>query len=211
MKIAILGATGSVGQRIVNEAVARDHSVTAIARDPSRLMGRERVSTAALDVLDSQALENAIRNHAAVISAIGPAHGAPTSIIVDATRAIAGACMKADVRRVIIVNGAGSLEVEPGVQLLSTPDFPAAWRDVALAHREALEVWRKVKELDWTLASPGALLEPGERRGRYRIGHNELLKDERGQSRISSEDFAMAIIDELERGAHLRERVTFAY
>lgn len=211
MKIAILGATGTVGQRIVKEAVRREHSVTAISRDPSRLMRQERVNTAAVDALDATALEDALHHHDALISAVGPGQGRPASVIVDVSRAIAAACMKSGVRRVLIVNGAGSLSVKPGLELLNTPEFPVSWREIALAHREALELWRKVKELDWTVASPAALMEPGERRGSYRVGHNDLLVDDRGQSRISAEDFALALLDELERGAHVHERITFAY
>jgi putative NADH-flavin reductase len=209
MKIALVGATGMIGQRVLTEASARGHDVTAISRNPSSTNNAAR--TVAADATDSAALESAIRSHDAVISAIGPSRAAAADVIVEATRALAAACTRADVRRVIVVNGAGSLAVQPGVELLSTPDFRSDWRPVALAHREALEIWRRVKELDWTVVSPAALIEPGERRGKYRIGHNDLLVDENGKSHISAEDFAAGIVDELETNSHIGERITLGY
>lgn len=209
MKIAVIGATGMIGQRFLSEASARGHALTAIARRPGAVNNAAR--TVALDATDAAALERAIEGHDAVVSAVGPNGDSSVSVIVDVTRALAAACTRADVRRVIVVNGAGSLAVKPGVELLSTPEFRSDWRPVALAHREALEIWRRVKELDWTVMSPAALIEPGERRGRYRIGHNDLLVDENGKSHISAEDFAASIVEELETRAHLHERITVAY
>ena len=108
------------------------------------------------------------------------------------------------------MGGAGSLRVKPGLELLDTAEFPAGWRSVALAHREALGVYRTVQDLDWTYVSPPAVIAKGARSGRYRVGGDDLLTDEHGQSRISVEDYAVAVVDELERGAHKRTRITVA-
>ncbi|HLZ57791.1 MAG TPA: NAD(P)H-binding protein, partial [Ktedonosporobacter sp.] len=110
----------------------------------------------------------------------------------------------------IVVGGAGSLEVAPGLHLVDTPDFPAAWKPTALAHRDALEVYRKAN-LDWTYVSPAALIAPGERTGTYRTGTDKLLTDEKGESRISAEDYAIAILDEVEHPHFIRRRFTVAY
>ena len=112
--------------------------------------------------------------------------------------------------RLIVVGGAGSLEVSPGVQLLETPEFPSAWKGVALAHRDALDAYRK-SGLNWTYVSPAALIEPGRRTGQYRIGTDQLLKDEKGDSRISMEDYANAVVDEIEKPRFSRQRFTVAY
>jgi hypothetical protein len=212
VRIAVLGATGNIGQRIVREALERGHRVTAIARDPSPLSELDdQLTTAAADATRANELTPLIAEHAAVISSVGPSRDSDPSVLVDVSRAVAAAAMTAGVRRVLVVGGAGSLSVQPGVELLSTPEFPRAWRGVALAHREALELWRRVKELDWTYVSPAAFIEPGTRTGHYRTGHNDLVVDASGQSRISMEDFALAVIDALEHRTHLHERITFAY
>jgi hypothetical protein len=212
MRVAVLGATGTIGRRIVREALERGHSVTAIARDTSKLdAAHDRLELASCDATKAQDLEALIADHDAVVSAVGPTRGSEPTVVIEVTRALAAAAMTAGVRRVLIVGGAGSLSVRPGVELLSTPEFPEAWRGIALAHREALEIWRRVKELEWTYISPAALIEPGARTGRYRIGHSDLLVDERGQSKISAEDFAAALMDQLENAAHVGERITFAY
>jgi putative NADH-flavin reductase len=210
MKVAVLGATGNIGRRLVSEALERGHQVTALARRTEALpeLG---VGVRRADVRQAQELEAAIQGQDALVSAVGPARGEPAGIVVDAARAVAAACMRAEVPRVLIIGGAGSLNVKPGLELLLSEGFPASFREIALAHREALEIWRKVKELDWTVISPPPLIHPGTRSGRYRTGHNDVLFDAEGQSRISMEDFALAAIDELERHAHLHERITFAY
>jgi putative NADH-flavin reductase len=115
------------------------------------------------------------------------------------------------VRRLVVVGGAGSLEVMPGVQLVDTLDFPAAWKPVALAHRDALAVYRLAEDLDWTYVSPAALIEPGRRTGLYRTGTDQLLVDDKGVSRISVEDFAAAMLDEIKKPRFLRRRFTVAY
>jgi putative NADH-flavin reductase len=145
-----------------------------------------------------------------VISAIGPRPGEDVQIVPKAARALIAGVKAAGIPRLLIVGGAGSLEVEPGVQLVDTPQFPAAWRGIANAHRDALEIYRQ-SDIDWTYFSPAIFIEPGQRTGHYRTGGDEVLMDVKGQSRISAEDYAMAIIDEVENPKLGGRRVTIAY
>ncbi len=215
MRIALFGAGGTLGRRIAQEALRRGHRVTAVVRNPARFAK----PTGAVDVVKGDALDPAsvaaaVRGHDAVISAVGPARiaDARPEMLVDAARSLIAGLERAGVRRLVIVGGAGSLEVAPGVQLVDTPQFPAAWRPVALAARDALALYRGAPPvIDWTYFSPAALIEPGERTGKYRIGQDRLLTNAKGESRISAEDFAVAVVDELERPVHLRERITVAY
>ena len=162
------------------------------------------------DALDPNSLAEVAKGHDAVVSAYSP--GADPSKVVDAARAHVAALPKAGVKRLIVVGGAGSLEVAPGVQLVDTPEFPAAWKQIALTHRDALAVYRTDGgALEWTYFSPPALIEPGERTGTFRTGTDQLLVDAAGQSRISAEDYAVALLDELENPKHVRGRFTAAY
>jgi len=149
-----------------------------------------------------------------VVSAYGPPPDKP-ELLLDAVRAlIAGVEVSAgDVsgaKRLIVVGGAGSLDVAPGVRLVDTPDFPPEWKAIAIAHADALDLLRPSK-LDWTYVSPAAYIHPGERTGKYRVGKDRLLVNEKGQSEISAEDFAIAIADEVENPRHLLERFTAAW
>ncbi len=212
MRLVVFGATGRIGRLIVKEALARGHAVTAAARDPARLdMAHDRLDRAAADATRAEDVARAAAGHDAVVSAVGPTEGDAVAIVVDAARALVSGARQAGVKRLVVGGGAGSLYVTPGVQLVDTPDFPAAWKPVALAHREALAIYREATDLEWTNVSPAALTEPGERTGRFRVGTDDLLVDKDGKSRISMEDFAIAIVDELERGLHKRLRITAAY
>ncbi len=211
MKIAVFGATGTIGRRIAQEALARGHDLTAVGRDPTRLdISHERLTAAKGDVLDASSVAAAVKGHDAVISAYGPGGSAAPQTVVDAARSLIEGLGRAGVRRLVVVGGAASLEVAPGVQLLDTPEFPSAWKPVALAHREALAVYRTA-DLDWTYVSPAALIAPGEHTGRYRVGFDQLLVDANGESRISAEDYAVALLDEIEHPRHVRRRMTVAY
>jgi hypothetical protein len=212
MRIAIFGATGTIGRRISEEALRRGHQVTAITRHPvGSHWSDERVAQGRADVTDPAAVASAVQGFDAVISSVSPGSGQPR-ILSDAARSLVEGLKRAAVRRLIVVGGAGSLEVAPGVQLVDTPEFPAAWRGVALAHRDALDVLRAAgtTDLDWTYFSPAALIQPGTRTGRYRTGGDQLLTDPAGNSFISTEDFAVAVLDELERPAHVGHRLTVA-
>ena len=127
------------------------------------------------------------------------------------TRAIINGVKKAGVKRLLFVGGAGSLEIKPDVQSVEMPGFPAEYRQGALAMREALNMLRKEPSLEWSFLSPSADLFPGERTGKFRLGTDQLLRDANGQSRISTSDYAMAMIDELENPKYTRQRFTVGY
>jgi len=210
VNIALFGASGTVGRRIAQEALARGHAVTALVRDPTRLsLTHARLTVAASDVRDPARVAQAVAGHDVVVSAVGPTGTDQVRIVVDAARALIVGLPQAGVQRLIVVNGAGSLDVAPGVQLVDTPEFPAAWRPIALVHRDALEVYRTAA-LDWTVLSPAALIAPGERTGTYRTGADQLLTNDKGESRISAEDYAVALVDEIENPQFVRRRFTVA-
>ncbi len=211
MKLIVFGATGKLGSRIVKEALERGHQVTAVVRDATRFQdSHERLTAAIGDVTDAASVAAVVTGHDAVISAVGPTRNSRPELVVDAARALIDGLTRAGIRRVVVGGGAGSLEVSPGVQLVDTPDFPKEWLDIALAHRDALDVIRAA-DLDWTYISPAAFLQPGERTGKYRIGTDQLLTDEKGESRISMEDLAIAFLDEVEKPRFVRRRMTAAY
>jgi hypothetical protein len=150
-----------------------------------------------------------VKGSDAVISAYAPGFETLGNLVL-ATQSLIAGLQKAGVRRFLMVGGAGSLEVAPGLQLVDAPDFPAAWKGIALAHRDALNVL-KGSDLDWTSLSPAALIEPGVRTGKFRLGTDQLVMDDKGESKISAEDFAVAAVDELEKNAHVRQRFTLGY
>lgn len=200
MKILLFGATGMVGQRIAAELAARGHEVTGVSRS-GPVKG---------DVRDAATLG---RGHDAVICAIAPPRDGsePEGPFLDAHRALIDGVRAAGVRRLVVVGGAGGLEVAPGVDLVDTPGFPEMYKKEALAQRSALGLYREVDDLDWTYVSPAAEIAPGERTGHFRVGGDQLLADAEGNSRISAEDYAIAIADEVEKGEHPRRRITVAY
>lgn len=212
MKLALFGASGTIGQRILREALRRGHTVTAIMRDPSRLTDQHPHLTAVVgDVLDPARVAAAVAGHEAVLSAYGPTGGAGAETIAAAARALITGLNAAGVTRLVVVGGAGSLEVAPGRKLIDTPQFQEA-KPVARAHAEALAIYRTAgADLAWSYLSPAALVEPGERTGAFRLGGDQLLTDAEGQSRISAEDYAVAFLDEVEHPRHVRQRFTVAY
>jgi hypothetical protein len=213
MKIALFGATGWIGGGVAREALERGHLVTAVVRDKSRFtLENENLSTTMGDISDPASVVLAIAAHDAVIAALGSRREGNHKIVTEGARILLGALPHSGVRRVIWVGGAGSLDVSPGVQLIDAPAFPAGWKAEAAAQVEALKIFRAMGgSNEWTFLCPPALLEPGQRTWRYRTGGDQLLTDEKGDSRISVEDFAVAVLDELERPAHIRKRFTVAY
>lgn len=197
MKIVVFGATGMVGTRIVAELERRAHAVTAATR-----------ATGA-DVTDPQSVASAAAGADAVVSAVS-ARGVSYTVADIAPPLVQG-LREAGVRRLLIVGGAGSLEVSPDKRLLDTPDFPEEWKPEAIAQSQALDYYRCVEDLDWTFVSPAASIHPGERTGRYRLGGDRLLVDDNGNSEISAEDYAIAIADLLEHGGRERQRITVAW
>ena len=213
MKIALLGATGFVGSALLNEALDRGHAVTAIVRHPEKLAARDRLTAIAGDVYDADSLASSIKGHDALISAFNPGWKDPNLYDdqVLGTSSIIQAINKAGLKRVLWVGGAGGLEVRPGVRVVDGPDFPSAIRPGSLATINALEQLKREPELDWSYLAPSANMKSGQRTGKFRLGGDQLLTDANGQSHISVQDFAVAMIDELERPAHIRRRYTVGY
>ncbi len=202
MKIALVGASGNAGSRILKELSDRGHSVTAIARHPEKIAALPGVAAATGDAADKAGLAALLRGHDAVIGSLRFSGGAATQLL-DAVRA-------SGVRRYLVVGGAASLEVAPGKRLLDTPDFPAAYRPEASAAAAYLDMLKGVTDLDWTFLSPSALFSAGQRTGRFRLGKDQLLTTDKGSS-ISYEDYAIALADELESPRHVRQRFTVGY
>jgi putative NADH-flavin reductase len=210
LKIALYGSTGRIGTRILNEALARGHQVTAIVRDAAHMSdNRPNLEFKTGDVLKPESVAIATKGADVVISAYGPGAGDADQIAKAAESLVEGVGANQPMR-LIVVGGAGSLELAPGVQLVDTPNFPPAYKKLALAHREALDILRKAP-IDWTYASPPAEIDEGARTGHYRIGTDQLLVDQNGRSQISMEDFAAAILDEVEKPRFARKRFTVGY
>jgi putative NADH-flavin reductase len=212
MKVAVFGAAGAIGAAITGELLVRGYTVTAVTRAGVPVAGLV-VRAATGDAADPASVARHAAGQDAVVSAVGPRRGAENAEenLVGAARGLIGGLRQAGVRRLVVVGGAGSLQVSPGIRLLDTPGFEPAWRPAALAHAAALEKYREVEDLDWTCVSPAAAIEPGERTGAFRIGGDQLLADEAGNSLISIPDFAIAVADVVERGEAIRRRITVAY
>jgi uncharacterized protein len=202
MKVALVGASGQAGSRLLAELTHRGHQVTAIARNPEKIAAGPGVTAKKGDVYDKEGLVALLRGHDAVISSVHFTASDP-SILIEAVRA-------SGVKRYFVVGGAGSLEVAPNVRLVDTPQFPAIYKAEATKGGEFLELLRKEKGLNWTFLSPSALFFAGERTGKFRLGKDQLLTNEKGSS-ISFEDYAIAAVDELEKPAHVRQRFTVGY
>jgi putative NADH-flavin reductase len=203
MKIAVIGATGRVGSRIVTEALARGHAVTAIARNVDGVAPRANLTAKAGDIDDPDALAQLLRGHDAVVSAVRFLDTDPATLIEGVKRS--------GVARYLVVGGASTLEVAPGKALFDQPEFPAAYKPEARAGGAFLQALRGEHDLAWTFLSPSAEFAPGERTGHFRIGGDQLLIGSDGKSAISMEDYAIAALDELEHPAHLRARFTVGY
>ena len=213
MKIALIGATGFVGAAILQEALNRGHEVTAVVRNPERLQAHSKLHPQKGNVYNEDEVARLVAGHNAVISAFNPGWSNPDiyNEQVKGTRAIINGVKKAGITRLLFVGGAGSLEVRPGVQSVDLPGFPAEYKQGALATREALNMLRQETDLEWSFLSPSADLFPGQRTGTFRLGTDQLLKDANGDSRISVQDYAMAMIDEVEKPNHIRQRFTVGY
>ncbi len=213
MNIAVLGGTGYVGSAIVREALERGHTVTAVARDPTKLAPHPRLVLASVDLYDPSAVAGITAGQDAIVNAFSPGHSDPELYEhhLAGARSILAGVKRAGARRLLVVGGAGSLEIAPGVELVDSPEFPAAYKPTSLATRAVLGLLRDEPDLEWTFVSPAMNLEPGERTGKYRVGNDKVMFDARGESRISTADYAVAMIDELERPAHPRQRFAVAW
>jgi len=202
-KIAIIGATGRAGSQLLEEALRRGHSVTAIARNTDKIEVRPGVTVKQADALDAQALQQAISGNDVVISA---AHFAtlPASAVI-------GPVKSAGVPRLLVVGGAGSLLLSGGTRVIDNPGFPNEYKKEASAGATFLDALREEQQLDWTFLSPSAEFTETERTGKFRLGQDELLVSNEGRSWISFADYAIALIDEVETPKHSRQRFTVGY
>lgn len=201
-RIALIGASGNAGSRILKELSDRGHAVTAIARSPEKIAEFPGVTPVAGDAQDGAALAELLRGHDAVVSSLRFI-GTDFSIIVNALR-------EAGITRYLVVGGAASLEVAPGQRLLDQPDFPEAYKEEASHGAATLDYLRRLDDLEWTFLSPSAMFVPGARTGTFRLGKDELLTGESGSS-ISFEDYAIAMVDEIENPKHICQRFTVGY
>jgi hypothetical protein len=212
MNIALIGASGFIGSALREELLARGHRVTALVAHPEKLPAAANLAAVGVDVLDTAALAQTLRGFDAVMTAFsGHAQKDVEGYYLRGIRSIIAAAKQAGTPRLLVVGGAGSLEVAPGKQLIDTPTFPAAYKGSAEGARQALNILRDERQLDWTMLSPSAMIAPGERTGKFRLGGDQLLSDAKGESRISVQDYAAAFVDELEKPAHSRRRFTVGY
>lgn len=216
MKIALIGATGFVGNGILNELLQRGHQVTAITRHAAKLTEAENLKAVAANVLDEEEIINALKGNDAVISAYNAGWTNPNlyNEFIAGSKAIQNAVKKSGIKRLIVVGGAGSLFIAPGQQIVDTDSFPKEWKPGALAARDYLNILKEENELDWTFVSPAIEMHQGTsgtRLGTYRTGLDSPVFDKDMRSIISVEDLSLAIADELEKPQHIQKRFTVAY
>lgn len=214
MHIALIGATGFVGSAILSELLQRGHQVTALARDTGKVPAQAGLTVVQADVQQAAQVAQAVKGHDGVISAFNAGWTNPNLYddFLAGSKAITAGTKAGGVTRLLVVGGAGSLFVAPGVQLVDTPEFPAAWKVGATAARDALNLLKDEADLAWTFVSPPALLHPGERTGQFRLGGDELLMSVKGgPAEITVADLAVAIVNEIEAPQHLRRRFTAGY
>lgn len=215
MKLALIGATGMVGTRLLHEALQRGHQVTAIVRDVSKLPAHVQLTASATDINNVPALTDALKGHDAVLYAYKPSkdQSMPARIgqHAEAISSTILAMKAAGVKRIVAVGGAGTLEAAPGVLNMHAPEFPPRWEGGAKSTAMVKDLLKYEKTLDWTVLSPAHNLEPGERTGKFRLGLDQMIIGADGQSRISIEDFAVAMLDEVESPKHIGKRFTLGY
>jgi len=217
MKIALIGASGFVGSAVLKEALSRGHEVTAIVRNPEKIKTENKnLRKRKANALNAEEVAQAVQGHDVVINAFNPGWTNPNIYkeFLQGAQAIQEGVRKAGVKRLFAIGGGGSLYIAPGLQLVDSPQFPGEWKQGALAARDYLDMIKEEKELEWTFLSPSIEMHQGTsgiRKGSYRKGGDEPVFDEKGRSRISVEDLAVAIMDEVERPQHIRQRFTVAY
>lgn len=217
MKIALIGATGFVGSAILKEALGRGIRITAILRHPEKLSVTDKnLKVVPGDVMDTEKLAELLKGNDAVVSAYNPGWSNPDiyNEFLKGSQSIQAAAKMSGVKRLITLGGAGSSYIAPNLQLIDTPEFPAEWKAGALAARDYLNILRKEDQLDWAFVTPAIEMHPGTsgvRKGVYRTGLENPVFDEHKKSIISVEDVAVAVVDELEKPKHIRQRFTIAY
>jgi putative NADH-flavin reductase len=213
MKVALIGATGFVGTPVLAELLNRGHQVTVLARNPGKVAAQPGLTVVAANALDAAQVAAAVAGHDAVVSAYNPGWSEPQihDLFLQGSTAIVEGVKRAGLKRLLVVGGAGSLFVAPGVQLVDTPPFPAQYKQGALAAREALNRLKLETTLDWSFVSPPIGLAPGARTGQYRTGLDDLLPGVGDTpAGISVADLAVAMVDELETPRHVQQRFTVA-
>jgi len=216
MRVVLYGATGMIGSRILKELLSRGHTVTAVTRDPSKLAAQNGLTIEKGDMLDADNIAKVAKGSDVVISSYAPPAGPQgplpdqLHLLPEATKALVAGVRRAGAPRIIMVGGAGSLEVAPGLEIVDSPGFPDAYKGIALAHRDAKHILSS-SDLNWTYFSPAMMIQPGERTGKFRLGKDALISDEKGNSSISAEDYAIALVDEAEQGRHTKQRFTIGY
>jgi uncharacterized protein len=209
MNVVVYGATGNSGKEIVKELLSRGHTVTGVARKVDSLKAEKGLTVKTDDLSNVDSIASVIKGADAVVSAYAPP---PDNVdaLVDVTERQIAAVKKAGAKRLLVVGGAGLLEVAPGVTLIKSGHLPAEWLPIATAHEKALGVLRG-SGINWTYLSPAAYFVPGERTGKFRIGTKELVADAKGESKISFPDYAIALVDEIEKPAHERGSFSVGY
>lgn len=217
MKVAVIGSTGFVGTALLKELTDRGLEVTAIARHPEKLTIKSPlIHSIAADVMDKDLVAKAVKGSDVVVSAYNSGWTNPRIYedFLAGSRAIQAGVKAAGVKRLIVIGGAGSLEIKPGLQLIDTPQFPAEYKRGASAARDYLDELRHENELDWTFFSPAIMMNhenSGVRKGHYRLGLDNPVFDAEGKSVLSVEDLALVIVDEIEQARHIRKRFTAGY
>ncbi|MDT0323648.1 NAD(P)-dependent oxidoreductase [Streptomyces millisiae] len=215
-RIAVFGANGSIGHRVVSEALDRGHTVTAVVRDPAKVSREhENLTVVSGDVLDPADVSAVGQGQDVLVSAVGGGDAAGHRALIEpsAEALVAGLHALGDgAPRLIMVGGAGSLRTPDGGQLWDTPGLPEPVLEIMRAHGDALAYLRGAEQaIHWTSFSPAATIEPGSRTGSFRTALDDLVVDEKGESRISTEDYAVALVDEIENPRHVGERFTVGY
>jgi uncharacterized protein len=218
MKVALIGASGFVGSKILAEALQRGHQVTAIVRNPEKIQPDKNLNTKQADVLNVDELAKLLAGHDVIVSAFNPARGVAGAHVYDlhvqGHKAILAAANKSGVKRFLGVGGAASLKTPEGIELIDSPQFPAAYEQFKPGIRGTRELYYLLKQepsLDWVFIAPSVVIAPGERTGKFRIGKDHVLYNDKGESKISLEDYAAALVDEMERPQHRNERITIGY
>ncbi|KOX11551.1 MULTISPECIES: NAD(P)-dependent oxidoreductase [unclassified Streptomyces] len=213
--ITLYGATGTIGSRVLEEALRRGHTLTAVVRDPAKMtVTHPRLTVVAGDVTDAASVAEHAQGADVVVCAVGGGDGPGHQALIKPSfeALVAGLrTLGTNAPRLVTVGGAGSLRVADGKRVWDAEGLPEFLLQIMHAHGDALDFLRTVTDVQWTNLSPAGTIAPGERTGEYRESLEDLITDADGQSRISTEDYAVALVDEIEEPKHIGERFTVAY